>query len=462
MASRFVAVSLALSATRALCSTFDSASSRDTFNNTILATPKNFTPIPYNISASPISPDKGQKIVMLEFPYILANSAQPFSGIFWGSALPNVTEIVLLVSEGVGVLDEAVNYSTACSDATTIFNSTLTFTNCLQLGFTSVLLDSGLISLNEDSVQIAHSYLNFGDIRSLNGSGILNDIATCISATCQTTSTGTCSWDVSRNLKEAYDPQYNATEKLKRLYMGFNAYCDGQLPQANGDVFGPGVLIASFTQFAAVSFFFLASKFHRWARRIKAWHQKPWARSDGKTYVPTQGPQADPNSKPGGPMRAVARFSTAVESVFVDFHEAQIFFLLTIQTATFWFFNQKKVIETSATYADANTTSFLAIFLSLTVLIPVFLGQTIQQRSGRHWWYTTLLTSIAAVMAWMLIETLTNLDYARFWTKLKTDNPITQCGGNPSPSTYCGVYHQLYNLDSELDDGTITKDVSVI
>ncbi|KAI0424501.1 hypothetical protein F5Y09DRAFT_324267 [Xylaria sp. FL1042] len=438
MPSKIVAILLALSASRALCSTFDIVASPNTFNYSIMPTSTDFSPIPYNVSVGSISPEPGQQIVMLEFDDILLNAAWPFSGIFWGFALPNVTDILLAVPDGPRTLDVAANYSTACSNATTIFNSTLVFMNCLQLGFTSVLLDGGVISLDEDGVQATNSYLNFGDIRSFNGSGVLDDITTCISSTCQNTSTSTCSSEVTGNLTEAYDPKYNVTEKLQRLFMGFHAYCDGQTARPNSDVLGPGVLVASLTQSSAVFFFFLASKFHRWTRWIKA-----WIRGEQETDAPTLGPQADSNSKPGRLVRALALVSAAAESIVVDFHEAQIFFVLTIQIATFWFFNQKKVIENSNTYAEAGATFELAVLISFLGIGPVFLGQTVLQRSGRHWWYTTLLTSITAVVAWVLFAMTTDLDYAAFWIKLKDDNPISQCGGNPSPNTYCGVYNGL-------------------
>ncbi|KAK5634097.1 hypothetical protein RRF57_009811 [Xylaria bambusicola] len=448
---------MVLSAARALCSTFD-ISSRDTFKNIILPPSKTFTPIPYNLSTIPIRPCQEQKIIILEFSDALANIAQSFGGIFWGSSLSNVTEVRLGVPDGVGILDKAANYSTACSNATTIFNSTLIFLNCLRLGFTSVLLDGGVISLNEDSVQTANSYLSFGDIRSFNGSGVLDDITTCISATCQDTRTNTCGWEVTSNLTEAYDPKYNVTEKLKRLYMGFNAYCDGQIVQPNSDVLGPGVLIASFTQVAAVSFFFIFSKFHRWARRLKAWHQRPWTWSGGKAYVSTLGYRADPSPKPNGVVRALARFSTAIESVLVDFHEAQILFLLTIQLATLWFFDGTKVMENSNTYAEANATYIWAKGISIFGILPVLLGQTVLQRSGRHWWYTTLLTTIAAVVALVVDATSRDLDYAAFWTKLKNEDPISQCGGNPSPNTYCRLHTKIFQPTV----ATAQKDIAVM
>ncbi|KAF2965998.1 hypothetical protein GQX73_g7580 [Xylaria multiplex] len=463
MPSKFLALPMVLLAARALCSAFDFVSSRDTFDSTILPTSKNFTPIPYNISASPISPGKGERIVMFEFDQILLNAAGPFSGIFWGSALPNVTEIFLGVPEGVRILDEAANYSTACSNASTIFSSTLIFTNCLVLGFTSVLLHGGLISLDEDLVQNANMYLHFGDIHSFNGSGVLDDITTCISATCQNTSTSTCSWDITSNLTEAYDSKHNATEKLSRLYSGFNAYCDGQMVQPNSDVLGPGVLIASFTQVAAVSFFFLVSKFHRWARRLKALRQRHCSWSDGRTFVPLD-PQADLNLKPNGFVRALIRFSTAVESISVDFQEAQIFFVLTIQIATFWFFNPTKVIENSSTYAEVSNTSIWAKSILVVVILPVLLGQTVLQRSGRHWWYTSFLTTVAALVTLVFINTPLGADYSTFWTKLKNENPISQCGGNPSPNTYCGVsgYTKIYGESSQLTEATAKKDILIL
>ncbi|KAI0810166.1 hypothetical protein GGR55DRAFT_678761 [Xylaria sp. FL0064] len=443
MFSEFGVILLSFLAANAICSTF---ASRGTFNSSIIPTGRNSTPISYNISAGYISPAKGQKMVMLEFNDILLNAVQPFSGIFRGSALPNVSNITLVLPDHDDwFFDIETNYSTACSNATAIFSSTSVFMNCLQLGVTTVLLDNEVISLEEDSVRSANHDFHFGDLRFFNGSGVLDDITGCISSTCQNTSTSTCNWGVSSNLAEAYDPSYNVTEKLQRLFKAFSLYCDGAGAQPDSDVLGPWIVIASLTQCSAVAFLFLVSKVDRMTRRLKDWHRR-----DQEIDSLTHGPQFKSDLKLDRLRRAFSRLSIAAEAIVVDFQEAQIFFVLTIQIATFWFFNQNKVIESSKTYADANASYTLALTISYFGITPVFLGQTILQRSGRHWWYTTALTSITAILAWWSDWPSSDIDYAAIWTNLKATNPISQCGGNPSPYTYCGVYNDesIYGRDS--------------
>ncbi|KAI1282645.1 hypothetical protein F5Y07DRAFT_194140 [Xylaria sp. FL0933] len=380
MFSEFGVMLLSFLAANAVCSTLDIVASRATFNSSIMPAGKNSTPISYNISTGYIRPAKGQKMVMLEFDDILLNAVQPFSGIFRGSALPNASNITLaLPNHDDWFLDVETNYSTACSNATAIFSSTLVFMNCLQLGVTTVLLDNGVISLNDDSVRSTNRDFHFGDLRSFNGSGVLDDITTCISSTCQNTSTSTCNWGVSSNLAEAYDPSYNVTDKLRRMFKAFSLYCGGAGAQPDSDVLGPGIVIASLTQCSAVAFFFLVSKTDRITRRLK-----DWRRGDQEIDSVTHGPQSKSNSKLGLLRRAFSRLSIAAEAIVVDFQEAQIFFVLTIQIATFWFFNRNMVIESSKTYADASASYTLALTISYFGITPIFLGQTILQRCGRH------------------------------------------------------------------------------
>lgn len=131
------------------------------------------------------------------------------------------------------------NYSIACSNSTTIFDTPLNLQNCLTLGITAALLESGAINLNNS--QSARSNLHVDDLHAFNSSAVLDDITLCLSSTCQNTGSGACAATVSGNLTEAYNTHNNITEKLQKLYTGICGYCDNLGAQLNSDVVGPGV-----------------------------------------------------------------------------------------------------------------------------------------------------------------------------------------------------------------------------
>ncbi|KAI1124467.1 hypothetical protein F5Y10DRAFT_249346 [Nemania abortiva] len=375
---------------------------------------------------------------MIEFENIVENAVGPFKDILLGSAPAKPSPVILGIPGGAQTVDIAANYSTACSNATTLFDSPLKFGNCMMLGVTNVLLEQGVITLDENSVQSTDSSLHFGDILAFNGSGVLDDIATCILSTCQNTSDSSCDWTVNGNLTEAYDPQYNITEKLQKMYLGFSNYCNGAGVQPNSDVVGPGVLISYLSQSAVVAAFFFASKAHHATRRFSTWRRR-WNQN-----ALAHDPQ---NTPPSAPRRALAHCFAAIQAVMADFQEAQAVFVSTVQIATLWFYRQTKLTQNSRSYAEANATIELAQVIPLLGLLPVLLGQTILQRGGKHWWYTTALTSVTAALTWWCISRPDEADYATLWVKLKETSPAPQCGGNPSPMTYCGVYNtnKIYN-----------------
>lgn len=99
------------------------------------------------------------------------------------------------------------------------------------------------------------------------------------------------------------------------------------------------VIFSSLLQSSAVAFFFLVSKIHRMARRLKL-------RGRGNVEA---NDVIDPFQS--GP---TSRFFSATEAIMVDFQEAQILFVLTMQIATLISFSQAQLIQDSSTYAEAG------------------------------------------------------------------------------------------------------------
>ncbi|GAW20260.1 hypothetical protein ANO14919_097590 [Xylariales sp. No.14919] len=382
-------------------------------------------------------PEDGQDFIVSEFGEILSMAIDPFRDILLGSPPGDTSNITLIYDYDGAGHGVAANYSSACSIDSTMFGSTTTFLNCLTLGITAILLENGLIDLETYSVRDVDDRLQFGNLTNFDGWAVLRDVNSCISSTCQNTSTTVCDWRVHGNLTEAQDPKYNATEKLQRLYMGLNQYCTGGGARPNSDVIGPGVTISYLLQIVVVAVFFLVSKCQHATDYLTR-----LSRLLGRPKAPTTSEvQTGSRLERGQLRRGFARFLVAFEAVMVDFHEAQTLFVLTIQVATLWFFNVAKVTESSQTYAEAGATMFIAFEFTWYGTIPVVLGQTLLQRAKRHWWYTTTLTNIVVAVGWWCFTRPYFADNAALWVKLKRASPVTQCGGNPSPKSYCGVYN---------------------
>ncbi|KAI0862931.1 hypothetical protein F4860DRAFT_103805 [Xylaria cubensis] len=390
---------------------------------------------PYYFDAMP-----GQTLIMIDFHTILSLAAGPFNGTFWKGSrddfyddLPSDESIVLLLPNSTNhtdLIDRPANYSTACADLSSIFNSSLTFLNCLQLSFASLLLDDEVISLDQESLNYTNEYLLTGDFTKFDGKGVMQNITTCISQTCQNTSDYACSPAVHESLEAAEETIDDAEKYLLNIYEALSRYCDLAAPELNSDVLGPGVLIAFLSQFSAVAFLFLVSKTYRFVQRVR--------KRLGKLLANDTPP--DPNQAPGKLVHLVKRTPPAVDAVVIDFQEAQTLFVLTIQIATLWFFSPAKIIRTSKTFAEAASTRTWAITITLISIVPVLLMQSILQRSRRHWWWTTLLTSIVSILTWYSNNQPADFNYAALWTELQsTEHSSAQCGGKPAPITYCSL-----------------------
>ncbi|RWA07780.1 hypothetical protein EKO27_g7316 [Xylaria grammica] len=186
-------------------------------------------------------PGDGQDLIVSEFGEILSMAIDPFRDILLGSPPGDTSNITLIYDYDGAGHGVAANYSSACSIDSTMFGSTTAFLNCLTLGITAILLENDLIDLETYSVRDVDDRLQFGNLTNFDGWAVLRDVNSCISSTCQNTSTTVCDWRVHGNLTEAQDPKYNATERLQRLYMGLNQYCTGGGANPNSDVIGPGV-----------------------------------------------------------------------------------------------------------------------------------------------------------------------------------------------------------------------------
>lgn len=147
----------------------------------------------------------------------------------------NGTEEAQSAEGGVRAGDGYRDCAQACSDPGMMFNSSYTFWNCLTLGAASLYAETGDLVLDASSVSVAGVHLGFASLADFNGTQILTDAVSCIKASCQDYSLGSCSRNTTAlDILEAQD-------MVAALWNGVSDYCDGMDSVVNSDIAGPGV-----------------------------------------------------------------------------------------------------------------------------------------------------------------------------------------------------------------------------
>ncbi|KAI0153057.1 hypothetical protein GGR57DRAFT_503192 [Xylariaceae sp. FL1272] len=326
--------------------------------------------------------------------------------------------------------EEPLDYTTACSNASSIFQSPLVFTNCLSLAVTTTSVQDGEMEFDEESVQDTEPVFHFGNLSTFPGLATVETIASCLWASCQDTDITNCTMASHGNFSKALDTSLNTTTRIRALYDGGKDYCPQGSAEPSSDLVGPGVLISYFAQCTIVVLFFI-SKIDHAIRGLLYLKRRYW-----RATATIGRPSVDSEPKAKQIRKAIARHTTAVASVAVDFQEAQIFFVLTIQIAALWFYDEAGRIRNSNSLAQSDAVWF-AVPVAGYGIIPVLLGQALLQRSRRHWWYTFILMTVSSVVTWYCFAQPEQSDYAALWAHLRKTRPIAECGGNPSPATSC-------------------------
>lgn len=155
---------------------------------------------------------------------------------------------------------------------------------------------------------------------------------------------------------------------------------------------------------------------------------------------------------------ANSRAAAALTSGLVEFQEAQAFFVLSIQFATLIIFasdDNSAMLSSTDSFAEAVVNVEAVQMLSINGLLPVLFTQVGLMNLGFRWWYMTLLVLTVFTMTVLISQKSLMPDYDELWAYFKAESPITMCGGNPSPMTYClssltGINDALVRMNSGL------------
>lgn len=150
------------------------------------------------------------------------------------------------------------------------------------------------------------------------------------------------------------------------------------------------------------------------------------------------------------------RVTPALSSILVDFHETQALFVITIQVASLMIFNNASLAFQD--FSDAAFNTMVVRRISVDGALAVLLGQALLQLAGKHQWFPAALNTIAFALSVACQELVTSPSYAQLWDKLRTTVPVAQCGGNPSPASYCwGSYRDEKGVPKEIHGNGIDE-----
>lgn len=162
--------------------------------------------------------------------------------------------------------------------------------------------------------------------------------------------------------------------------------------------------------------------------------------------------------------------AAALTSALVEFQEVQGFFVASIQVATLIIFtsdDQSAMLSSTSSFGEAVLNVEVVQMLSINGVLPVLLIQIGLMRLGVRWWYMTSI--VVGVFILSLVITTRSLmpDYDTLWAYFKESGPITTCGLNPSPMTYCldslnGLNSVLTSMNSGMILGCVAVSVLLL
>ncbi|KAI2602744.1 hypothetical protein GGR54DRAFT_487701 [Hypoxylon sp. NC1633] len=374
----------------------------------------------HNVSILQVEPDSGEDLYVMKYDELITLAATPFLNTILGAGDDLTDQITLLAEPNV-----ESNYTSVCLDPGALFHSTSSFFNCLVLALTAVLVQNHTLLIDSSSVQSADEALHFGNLTAFNGTSVFGNIADCVMSSCQNSSFGSCPSDV-KNLAYINSPEFdphnpsNLSAYLSVLYWGLSIYCDDAGSGSNPDIAGPGVIISYIIQCCIVFLTFFVYKLGRVIYLTK-------------THILKRLPK----TQTGSPSREKVSLFAPIKSTMVEFQETQCIFVATIQIAALAFFNPTTLADKANTYGEAVSNTDVINRLAFDGMFPVLIGQVVLQRAGKHWWYTTALTTLVFVLGMVCEAKAGKLSYATLWAHFAQNDSIEQCGFNPSPYTYC-------------------------
>lgn len=345
------------------------------------------------------------------------------------------------------------NCSAVCADPSSMFSTSQTIMNCLTVSVASVLVESGDLTLNNDSVARADGRLLFGYKENgtvgFNAISALGAFADCASGVCEEKDGGTCD-DALQDRIGTLSTGLRGKDRLgavNTMVDVLTSYCEGADRSLDADISGPGVMISYIIQaIFALVLFVLVQFFYFWVKPLAfLFLSRPWRSKSGpgNTDSATRREAAsDLQNRLANSRPTVALLSTAV-----DFHEVQLFFIIGIQGAAALASMNDSDDISSYLGAIFNHTILRNIAISGFIpclLIEILLRRLVYYRAGSarptvHSWWTLILVTIAWILGFVGFISQESSDTRKTASQMNESHPSLSCGSNAGLMVYCGL-----------------------
>lgn len=322
-----------------------------------------------------------------------------------------------LFSNGCKLRSGEVDCTVACNDTSELFSGLETFYNCAALASIAHRTREGSnYYLNDEAERNASEIMGDGSLATFEKRYVLDNFVSCAQSSCARDALGVaCDRSISRLNRSSPDGD---------ILAAIDTFCPELPAEVDPDIFGPGVLISYVLQVCfSSSLYLLLKAFNIYVR----WSQKPQRTNSGnlrrvKTII-----WADSG--------ALSRMSIAIATTLVEFQEAQAWFVFAVQIASILAI----VVNSSegTFWGEVVSNAAIAYHISQNGILPMFLIQVCLHNEGIRNWHTFLGFLVEYLLA--IIATTQKVGFHSAVALFKHQNEIAECGGQPSPRTYCAA-----------------------
>ncbi|EHK43904.1 hypothetical protein TRIATDRAFT_86991 [Trichoderma atroviride IMI 206040] len=361
------------------------------------------------------------------FPFDdLANVGNPNDDVFSfrdliKSSIAGDQSIVLF---GTGCLVDGVEDCTrACNNTENFFGSLETFYDCIALASISHWThDTESYYITPQTERNASVIMGSGSLANFDYKPTLDSFITCAQASC---GSDQLSVPCGPSIKALSIEHSTADE----IFEAMNTFCPDIPANIDPDIFGPGVLISYVLQVCFSGSLYLAVQaFTLWARHTEK-KREPYTLTRAQSLI-----WRDTST--------MSRTSVAMATTLVEFQEAQCWFVFALQIASILAIVINS--QDGTFWGEIIVNGAVAFHVSLNGVLPMFLVQVCLHNEGIRNWHTFLGFCAEYLLA--IIASTQKISFSSTFDLFKQQHSIEECGGNPSPRTYCAATHGVSGL----------------
>jgi hypothetical protein len=132
-----------------------------------------------------------------------------------------------------------------------------------------------------------------------------------------------------------------------------------------------------------------------------------------------------------------SKVAHATYTLLAEFQEAQCFFMMAIHASLLYTNSQPVEINGASSLQSWLRNQQRSRSLEIMGSIPVILIQLVLSRVQSHDYYSLMLTIVVEILASVATARSVERDGDKLHNLFKGQNPVDQCGGNPSIRSFC-------------------------